>query len=111
GVFEQKRDALARECERIGRHPESLRTSVEAVLVLAPDRAALEPARQLAERRFAGPGWGLHEAGYLGTPDEIVARLRADVARGIRSFVFLTPDRAEPATLRLFAEKIRPAFA
>jgi alkanesulfonate monooxygenase SsuD/methylene tetrahydromethanopterin reductase-like flavin-dependent oxidoreductase (luciferase family) len=111
GAFDQKRATLARECERIGRDPESLRTSLEAVLVLVPDRSALEPARQVAERRFAGPGWGLREAGYLGTPDEIVARLRADVARGIRSFVFFTHDRGDPATLRLFAEKVRPAFA
>jgi alkanesulfonate monooxygenase SsuD/methylene tetrahydromethanopterin reductase-like flavin-dependent oxidoreductase (luciferase family) len=111
GAFDAKRAALARECERIGRDPASLRTSLEAVLVLARDRAALGPARELAERRFGGPGWGLREAGYVGTPDEIVARLRRDVARGIRSFVFFTHDRADPETLRLFAEEVRPAFA
>lgn len=106
----RKRDTLARECERIGRDPTSLRTSVEAVLVLAPDAAALAPARALAERRFGGPGWGLREGGYLGTPEQIVARLRADVASGIRSFVFFTHDRAAPETLRLFAEEVRPAL-
>lgn len=110
-AFDRKREVLLRECDRIGRDPASLRTSLEAVLVLAPDRSSLESARQLAERRFAGPGWGLREAGLIGTPDEIVARLRTDVARGIRSFVFFTHDRADPRTLELFAREVRPAFA
>jgi alkanesulfonate monooxygenase SsuD/methylene tetrahydromethanopterin reductase-like flavin-dependent oxidoreductase (luciferase family) len=109
-ALDEKRAALDRECERLGRDPGSLRTSLEAVLVLAPDRVALAPARELAERRFGGAGWGLHDGGYVGTPDEIVARIRRDVARGVRSFVFFTHDRAAPETLELFAEQVRPAF-
>ena len=109
--LERKREALARECERIGRDPSSIATSLEAVLVLAPDRTSLEAARALAEKRFGGPGWGLREGGYVGTPDEIVARIRRDVDRGIRSFVFFTHDRAAPETLALFAREVRPAFA
>jgi alkanesulfonate monooxygenase SsuD/methylene tetrahydromethanopterin reductase-like flavin-dependent oxidoreductase (luciferase family) len=109
--LEGKRAALERECERIGRDPASLRTSLEAVLVLARDRASLDAARALAEKRFGGPGWGLHEGGYVGTPDQVVARLQRDVDLGIRSFVLFTHERAAPETRELFAREVRPAFS
>ena len=63
-----------------------------------------------AERRYPGPGWGLHEGGYVGTPDEVIARIQEQVDRGITLFVFFTHDRAAPETLRLFAEQVMPAF-
>ncbi|HEX4778364.1 MAG TPA: LLM class flavin-dependent oxidoreductase, partial [Acidimicrobiia bacterium] len=71
---------------------------------------ALEDALRLAERRFGGPGWGLHEGGYVGTPAAVVERIRAAVERGITFFVFFTHDRADPATLRRFAREVMPAF-
>jgi hypothetical protein len=40
----------------------------------------------------------------------VVERIRAQIARGITFFVFFTHDRADPATLRLFAEKVVPAL-
>lgn len=109
--LERKRDVLAHECRRIGRDPESIRISQQAVLVCAADRAGLDAAAATARRRFAGPGWGLDAGGYVGMPDAIVARVRRDVERGVSLFVFATHDRAEPATLRLIAEEVLPAFA
>ena len=82
----------------------------EAVLVLAADDAALAQARALGERRFPGPGWGLHEGGYIGTPDQVIERIRENIERGITLFVFFTHDRASRETLELFAERVMPAF-
>ena len=106
-----KRAALSRACDAIGRDPATIRCSLEAVLVLVADRAEVEPARALALRRFAGSGWGVEAGGFVGTPDYVIARIREAMARGFSSFVFFTHDRARPETLRLFAERVRPAFA
>jgi len=110
-VVDQKRAVLDAECKKIGRDPASIRISQEAVLVLAPDDAALEEALPKAERRFGGSGWGLHEGNYIGTPTTIVERITERIEQGITYFVFFCSDRASEATLRLFADEVMPAFA
>jgi alkanesulfonate monooxygenase SsuD/methylene tetrahydromethanopterin reductase-like flavin-dependent oxidoreductase (luciferase family) len=111
GELDAKRAALARECEAIGRDPASIRLSIEAVLVLAADDAALADAQARAARRFPGPGWGLDAGGFVGTPDTVIARIRERVDQGFTFFVFFTHDRAAPETLELFAREVMPAFA
>ena len=110
GEFERKRDVVARECAAVGRDPGDIRLSAEAVMVLVKHRSELEQASSLAERRFGGPGWGLHEGGYIGTPEDLIRRIGENVARGVTLFVFFTHDRAAPDTLRLFASEVMPAF-
>ena len=105
----RKLQVLRRECARIGRDPASLRVTEEAVLALAPTRARVDDARALAERRFAGPGWGFAAGGYCGTPDDVVARLRERARLGVQGVVFFLHDRAEPETLRLLADEVVPA--
>jgi alkanesulfonate monooxygenase SsuD/methylene tetrahydromethanopterin reductase-like flavin-dependent oxidoreductase (luciferase family) len=111
GELDRKRAALVRECEAIGRDPASIRLSIEAVLVLAADDAALADARARAARRFPGTGWGLDAGGFVGTPATVVARIRERVEQGFTFFVFFTHDRAAPETLELFAREVMPAFA
>jgi len=110
GELGRKRAALVRECEAIGRDPASIRLSIEAVLVLAADDAALADARARAARRFPGTGWGLDAGGFVGTPATVVARIRERVEQGFTFFVFFTHDRAAPETLELFAREVMPAF-
>ncbi len=111
GELDRKRDVLAAECAKIGRDPVEIRMSIEAVLVTAPDDAAFAEAIAKAERRFPGPGWGLHEGGYLGTPNAIVDRIGEHAEAGFTSFVFFTHDRASDATLELLASDVLPHFA
>jgi len=111
GQIDAKRAVLDAECERIGRDPASIRTSLEAVLVLGADDAALSEQLAKAERRYPSPGFGLHEGGFIGTPARLVDHIGAHVERGIRSFVFFTPDRAGEPTLRLLSEEVLPAFS
>ena len=86
-------------CAAIGRDPATLRRSHQAVLVLAADDRQLADALAKAERRYGGPGWGLHEGGYIGTPAQVVDRIGQSVQEGVSFFVFLTHDRADPRTL------------
>ena len=105
----RKLDVLRDECRRIGRDPETLRVTEEAVLALVAGPDQVEEARALAEHRFGGPGWGFAAGGYCGTPDAVVARIRERTRLGVRGFVFFLHDRGEPRTLGLLAEEVLPA--
>lgn len=98
-------------CGRVGRDPETIRMSLEAVMALAPSEGDVPDVVAQAERRFGGPGFGLHEGGLLGTAETIVDRLRQQVDVGFRHFVFFLSDRVQRPTLELLAEKVIPAVA
>ena len=75
-------------CDDIGRDPDTIVLSVEAVMALAPDDGSLPTVRALAEKRFGIPAFGLHEGGLIGTrPGDRRPPARAARAR-------LRPDRA-----------------
>jgi alkanesulfonate monooxygenase SsuD/methylene tetrahydromethanopterin reductase-like flavin-dependent oxidoreductase (luciferase family) len=101
---------LNRECEKHGRDPASVRRSLEAVLVLAPDEAGLEELLARAERRYQAPGWGLHEGGFIGTPEAVTERIAKLVDDGFTEFIFFPSDRGGGSALRLFAEQVIPNF-
>jgi F420-dependent oxidoreductase-like protein len=106
GEIDRKVDALRVECEQIGRDPASIRRSLEAVVVVAPDDRSLRDARDKAERRFGAPGFGLEVGGFIGTPPAVCDRVGAMVERGFTHFVFFTHDRAHEDTLALLAEEV-----
>jgi alkanesulfonate monooxygenase SsuD/methylene tetrahydromethanopterin reductase-like flavin-dependent oxidoreductase (luciferase family) len=108
GELDHKVGALRAECERIGRDPASIRLSVEAVLGLAPDDAALPEVRALAERRFGAPGFGLAEGGLVGTPPLVVERMLALRELGFDQVILITHDRASDRTLDLLASEVLP---
>ncbi|HLN18395.1 MAG TPA: LLM class flavin-dependent oxidoreductase [Acidimicrobiales bacterium] len=109
--WEESQGTLVAECEKIGRDPAEIRKSHEAVLVLTRDEASLPEAKAKALRRYGGPGWGMEEGGYIGTPPMVVEHIAENVEKGITLFVFFTYDRAATETLELFAEEVMPAFA
>ncbi len=106
GELEHKLSVLRSNCEDIGRDPATIVLSVEAVMALAPDDASLPKVRQIAERRFGGPGFGLHEGGLIGTPEAIVDRLKELQALGFQQVVLFTHDRGSDETLELLASTV-----
>jgi alkanesulfonate monooxygenase SsuD/methylene tetrahydromethanopterin reductase-like flavin-dependent oxidoreductase (luciferase family) len=108
GVWEERSRALDEACEAVGRDPATLRRSHEAVLVLAADERALTAAMEKAAQRYAGPGWGLEDGGYVGTPPQLVEHIDTMRARGIDEFVFFPSDRGTGDTLDLLAEEVLP---
>lgn len=110
GELERKIQVLHAECRRAGRDPATLRISEEAVLVLAPRKQDVEGALAAAKRRYPGAGWGLDAGGYVGTPDDIIRRVRERAALGVSLFVFFLYDRGAPPTLELLAKEVAPAF-
>jgi alkanesulfonate monooxygenase SsuD/methylene tetrahydromethanopterin reductase-like flavin-dependent oxidoreductase (luciferase family) len=110
GDLERKRDVLHARCADIGRDPDSITLSVEAVMALAADDAALPDVTALAEKRFGDPAFGLREGGLIGTPSAVVERIRQYEALGFRQVVLFTHDRASDATLELLASEVLPAL-
>ena len=108
GELEHKVSVMRSICADIGRDPDSIVLSVEAVMALAPDEASLPEVRRIAERRFGGPGFGLHDAGLIGTPAAVVARLRELHDLGFRQIVLFLHDRASDETLELLASAVIP---
>jgi alkanesulfonate monooxygenase SsuD/methylene tetrahydromethanopterin reductase-like flavin-dependent oxidoreductase (luciferase family) len=110
GELERKVSVLRSICADIGRDPATIVLSVEAVMALAPDDASLPKVRQIAERRFGGPGFGLQDGGLIGTPGVIVERLKELQALGFQQVVLLTHDRASDETLELLASRVITEF-
>jgi len=108
GVLARKQDVLDAECARIDRDPSTIRRSLEAVTVVARDNATLERARAIAEQRYAGPQWGLHDAGLVGTPAAVVHRLGELMELGFTEFVFFSFDRDDRTVLELLATDVIP---
>lgn len=104
----RKLAVLRAACAAIDRDPATLRVTEEAVLALVARRDQVDAARALAERRFAGPGWGFAAGGYCGTPDHVAARIRERARLGVDGFIFFLHDRGQPETLRLLATEVIP---
>src|ERR1700730_13334406 len=106
GELEHKTAVLRSICKDIGRDPDTIVLSVEAVMALAPDDASLPKVRALAEKRFGIPAFGLHEGGLIGTAAAIVDRLPELQALGFGQIVLFTHDRGSDETLELLASKV-----
>jgi alkanesulfonate monooxygenase SsuD/methylene tetrahydromethanopterin reductase-like flavin-dependent oxidoreductase (luciferase family) len=106
GELERKVAALRSACADVGRDPSAIVMSIEAVMALAPDDASLPQVRQLAEKRFGVPAFGLHEGGLIGTPPAIVDRLHELQELGFQQIVLFTHDRGSDQTLELLASRV-----
>ncbi len=117
-AYRAKSEVLAAHCAEIGRDPGSIRHSMMATYCIGRDRAELrERAGRLAEVlvRLQGkdPDAALEDLGkrgFVGTPEEIVAKMRPFVDAGMDLFMlqhFLLDDRD---ALRLLSEEVVPAL-
>jgi alkanesulfonate monooxygenase SsuD/methylene tetrahydromethanopterin reductase-like flavin-dependent oxidoreductase (luciferase family) len=108
GEIAHKLSALRSICEDIGRDPQTIVLSIEAVMALAPDEATLPTVRSFAEKRFGVAGFGLHEAGLIGTAAAVVDRLGELIEMGFGQIVLFTHDRCSDQTLDLLASEVIP---
>lgn len=106
GDLDHKIEVLRELCADIGRDPASIVMSVEAVMALAPDDAALPGVRARAEKHFGAPAFGLREGGLIGTPAAVADRLRDLADLGFGQIVLFTHDRASDRTLELLASSV-----
>jgi alkanesulfonate monooxygenase SsuD/methylene tetrahydromethanopterin reductase-like flavin-dependent oxidoreductase (luciferase family) len=98
-------------CESIGRDPQTLARSHQAVLVLAATEAELPAARERALRRYPGPGFAVETGGYVGTPAQVADHMAKLKDAGIDRFIFMPYDRGSGDVLDLLAGEVLPLLA
>ncbi len=111
-AFESRYDAMMAACRRVGRDPATLEVQHLSFLGVAADAAeAREILATIAAEQKADPALiDLRQA--IGTPDQIAAKMRAMVERGVQHFVCVTnlnprPDRYAER-VELLAREVLP---
>ena len=94
----------------------SEREKALALRVSMLEKSPASPARGPGAERYAqmkdyaGPPIEIDDAALLGTPDEIIARLKKLEAGGVEHILLVDPT-GSIATLQTFAKEVMPAFA
>jgi alkanesulfonate monooxygenase SsuD/methylene tetrahydromethanopterin reductase-like flavin-dependent oxidoreductase (luciferase family) len=105
-VYTDRLGVLRRHCDTIGRDPASLRLTWQGRLSVARTEAeAVENAHRLGRDHYAG--WSI-EGALVGTPAQIVEKMRAFVELGVSYFIFEIIGMPDPEPLALVTEEILP---
>lgn len=107
--LERKAAVLREHCRAVGRDPGQIELSLQDLVVIAPTDAALRAPLEDARRRLGFFG-DVDAIATIGTPDRCVDTIRRKVTQGITYFVCLFTDGGQPDTVRLFGERVLPAF-
>jgi F420-dependent oxidoreductase-like protein len=107
--LDHKLTVLREHCRAVGRDPATIELSLQDLVVIAPTDEKLQAPLADARKRLAFFG-DVDKIATIGTPDRCIDRLREKVAQGITYFVCLFTDGGQPDTVRLFGERVLPAF-
>jgi F420-dependent oxidoreductase-like protein len=107
----RRRARLDEACEAEGRDPATLPLSVMISFLIGSDRAEVEArARRLGGDDPAGLLARFSEQGAVGTPSEVVERLRAYEEAGVSRVVFQHLLHDDLDAIRLVGEEVLPAL-
>jgi alkanesulfonate monooxygenase SsuD/methylene tetrahydromethanopterin reductase-like flavin-dependent oxidoreductase (luciferase family) len=107
--LDRKIAVLKEHCQVVGRDFSTLTLSLQDLVVIAPTDAALQAPLADARRRLAFFG-DVDAIATIGTPDRCIDTIHKKIAQGITYFVCLFTDGGQPDTVRLFGERVLPAF-
>jgi probable F420-dependent oxidoreductase len=96
--------------EAAGKDPASLLNANQLPICVGPSRAAVEPAMMEwlgQEWDYAAWSESTKDAAIIGTVDECVAQLRAQLAAGVQKLI-LIPYRYQPDQVEIIASEIIP---
>ena len=119
-VYRAKSERLAEHCRAVGRDPSAIVRSVMAAFIVGGGEAELRRHTEAVQRvmpmlpRQGGPltaetararGW------LVGTPDDVIAQLRALVDAGVARVMLQHHDQTNFGVLELIAREVMPAVA
>ena len=107
--LDHKIAVLKEHCQAVGRDFATLTLSLQDLVVIAPTDAALRAPLDDARKRLAFFG-DVDAIATIGTPERCIDTFRRKIAQGITYFVCLFTDGGQPDTVRLFGERVLPAF-
>jgi F420-dependent oxidoreductase-like protein len=106
--FRHKIGVLERHCAALGRDPATIEKSWFGNVIIEPAQAALDARLAKRAARGHGDAYGLNA--IVGTPAQIVARLREYVALGVTHFIGMFGRVERLGATELFAQEVLPAF-
>ena len=107
--FDRKHSILREHCEEVGRDIEDITISQQTVCVLVENRKDLPEKLEKAQRRYGFFG-NIEKLGIVGTPEDCVRKITADMEKGISKYTIFFSDVMNPKTIELFAEEVIPEF-
>jgi F420-dependent oxidoreductase-like protein len=107
--LDRKIAVLREHCQAVGRDFASLELSLQDIVAIAQTEEALRAPLEDARKRLAFFG-DVDAIATIGTPERCIETIRKKVAQGITTFICLFTDGGQPATIRLFGERVLPAF-
>jgi F420-dependent oxidoreductase-like protein len=100
---------LRSHCQEVGRDAAEITVSEQVLVVLGKDEADFRQRWAMA-KQMLGTFTDVEKVAVRGTPDQVVAGLKAKVASGVRLFTVMFGDFAPVETIRLFGERVIPAL-
>lgn len=101
-VFAHKRDVLREHCVAVGRDPDEIRLTWSPEVFIRRTEAEVAAAGSLAVWGQPADEWRANN--LVGTPEQVVDKMRAYVDLGCSGFVPWCADYPDTATLELLAE-------
>ena len=105
--YAHKLEILADHCRQAQRDPGDIRKSLIFQAVLDDDR---ERAAARAQERIGPTQAAFGEHAIIGTPEDLIERLRPFIALGVGDFLLLSRPPADTKTLELYATRVVPAL-
>jgi F420-dependent oxidoreductase-like protein len=102
-----KLEVLRLHCAEAGRDPATITVSEQVLVVLGADDADFARRWSTAKQLLGGFA-DLDAVAVRGTPEAVVAGLRAKIAKGVQLFTIMFGDFAPPETIRVVGERVLP---
>ncbi len=107
--FDKKYEALKNHCVKSGRDIKDITISQQTVCVIVNNEDELEEKLEKGQRRYGFFG-DVGKLGIVGTPEQCIEKIKADVEKGISKYTIFFSDVMKKETLELFANEVFPEF-
>lgn len=109
--YQKIRRALEENCRDIGRTPDSLQAGVGIGCIIAEDEIRVREKKQkFPPTSISVKNYTAHQMRLEGSPDQCIERLKLYSEIGATRFLMNFPDVTTTDPIRLFGEKVIPAF-